>query len=331
MLRLRLAPLAIAHLFAALFLVDAGIARAQAGEHKPVVGVRTFDNPPDYYSSTIGTGMTDLLTSALMKTGKYRIVERAGIDELIDEIELGKSGYSDKSTAVPMGHFAGLEYLIMGKVTNFGEKQTGIALPVGIFGYRKDEAYVRVDFRLVDAVTREIIYSGFGEGLDKTSGVAVALAPGGAGGVLDVTSRPFLESRLGRATIKAIDELVDKIDTAALYNRTSGLKRLADSEREAHRQAERDLAARPGKVLAAGADDSIVVSIGASQGLNVGDQLEVSRQIEIRDSRGTTVFSDEKPVAILTVTQLQQDRARATRLSGEAVEEGFIVRKHQHP
>ena len=329
MLMLKLAPLALAHLFVVLSLVDAGIARAQTHEHKPVVGVRTFDNPPNYFNSTIGSGMTDLVTSALMKTGKYRIVERAGIDELIDEIELGKSGYSDQRTAVPMGHFAGLEYLIMGKVTNFGEQQSGITLPiVGIFGYRKEEAYVRVDFRIVDAVTREIVYSGCGEGLDKTSGVAVALAPvGGVGGGVDVTSRSFLDSKVGRATVTAIDDLVNKIDTTALYRRTSGLKRLIDSETEARNQSERELAARPGKVLAAATDDSIVVSLGAAQGLKVGDQLEVSRPIEIRDTSGTVVFAEEKLVGILTVTQLQQDRSKTARLSGDAVAEGFIVRK----
>ena len=84
---------------------------------------------------------------------------------------------------------------------------------------------------------------------------------------------------------------------------------------------------RPGKVLAAATDDSIVVSLGAAQGLKVGDQLEVLRLIEIRDSTGTVVFAEEKPVGILTVTQLQQDRSKTARLSGDAVEEGFIVRK----
>jgi curli biogenesis system outer membrane secretion channel CsgG len=315
-----------AHLFLALLLAaTASGVQAQQQEHKPIIGVTTFENPPNYANSTIGSGLTDLLTTELMKTGRYRLVERDVIDELIDEIDLGKSGYNEKGGSVPKGHFAGLEYLVIGKVTNFGERQKSVFLPIGVLGYRKDEAYVRIDFRIVDAVTREIIYSGYGEGLDKTSGVAVALAAGG----VDVTSRSFPDSKIGRATVKAINDAVAKLDGVGLYNRVSGMTELINSRKEARLSAESAAAARPGKVLAAVSDDSIIVSLGSSEGLKIGDSLEAFCQIDIKDSAGTTVFIEERPVAILTITELQQDRSKATRVRGGAVEEGFIVRKQR--
>jgi len=316
----------IAHLFLIpLLIAAAGTVEAQEADHKPIIGVRTFENPPNYLNSTIGSGLTDLLTTELMKTGKYQLVERDAIDELIDEIELGRAGYNEKGRAVPQGHFAGLDYLIMGKVTNFGERDKSVFLPVGIIGYRRNEAYVRFDFRIVDVVTREIIYSGYGEGLDKTSGVAVALVTGG----VDVTSRSFPDSKIGRATVKAINDAVARLDNVGLPNRVSGLSELTNSRKEAQVMAESAAAARPGTVLATFSDDSIVVSLGASQGLKVGDKLEALRLIEIRDSRGTIVFTEERPAAILTITELQTDRSKASRVSGEPVEEGFIVRRHR--
>ena len=104
---------------------------------------------------------------------------------------------------------------------------------------------------------------------------------------------------------------------------------LINSRKEARLSAESAAAARPGKVLAAVSDDSIIVSLGSSQGLKIGDSLEAFCQIDIKDSGGTTVFIEERPVAILTITELQQDRSKATRVSGGAVEEGLIVRKQR--
>lgn len=72
----------------ALFSV-AGL--AQDGGSKPVIGIKAFENPPNYASSTIGTGLADLFTTELMKTGKYEIVEREALNALKEEIELGQS------------------------------------------------------------------------------------------------------------------------------------------------------------------------------------------------------------------------------------------------
>src|SRR6185369_12518170 len=130
-----------------------------------------------------------------------------------DEMQLSQSSYGDKDTAPQQGHFRGLDYLFIASITNFGEKGKtigtggygfGVAfLPVpyvgmlspfiGMLGLRRDEAYVRLDFRIVDATTREVIYSGYGDGKDKTSGISLAGSASGVGGNFNFNERSFLQ------------------------------------------------------------------------------------------------------------------------------------------
>ena len=54
-----------------VILACSALALAQEGG-KPVIGIKAFENPPNYYNSTIGNGLSDLFTTELMKTNKYR-------------------------------------------------------------------------------------------------------------------------------------------------------------------------------------------------------------------------------------------------------------------
>jgi curli biogenesis system outer membrane secretion channel CsgG len=285
---------------------------------KPVIGVRTFENPPHYHNSTIGSGLTDLFITELMKTGRYRVVERDGIDELVSEIELGESDLGEKSTALAKGHFKGLEYLVIGKVTNFGERETnsGAAAVIAGIGLRKTEGYVRIDFRVVDAASREIIYSGFAEGLDKTSGWSF----GGPGGAASTSSRSFLDSQLGRATVKAISRMVRTMNhdvVARHVSRTSELRR----------QQNEPGAGATGRVLARAGPQVAIISLGSNQGVRPGDTLRVLRLGQIKDSKGNVVYSDEVETGRIRVTEVQEDRAKAVVLTEGGVEEGYRVRK----
>jgi curli biogenesis system outer membrane secretion channel CsgG len=318
----------------AIILSFCAAALAQEGSGKPVIGIKAFENPPNYYNSTIGTGLSDLFTTELMKTNKYRIVERAALGDLVGEVDLGKSGYGDKATAVPKGAFKGLEYLFICKVTNFGEKERkvgggGIGGRVfGGIGGRKTEAYVRLDFRVVDATTREVIYAGSGEGQDSTTGVSVSGGRLGDGaGAINFSDRSFLDSMVGRATMKAIGDVINKMDHNFLANRTSGSAEVKAREGAARDAAEAAAQSAPGKILAVVSNQLIIVNLGGAQGLQIGDKLRVFKEVPITDSRGNVVYSEEKEIGMLTVTDVQGDRSKASVSAGAGFAEGMIVRK----
>jgi curli biogenesis system outer membrane secretion channel CsgG len=307
-------------------------ALAQGG--KPVIGIKAFENPPNYYNSTIGTGLSDLFTTELGKTGKYRIVEREALADLVGEVDLGKSGYGDKATAVPKGHFKGLEYLFICKVTNFGEKERkvgagGIGGRVfGGAGVRRTEAYVRLDFRIVDATTREVVYVGSGEGSDSTTGVSADGGAFGSGaGAINFSDRSFLDSQVGRATMKSIKDVIDKMDHNFLAGRASGSAEIKGKEAEARNEAEAAAQSAPGKILAVVSNQLIIVSLGGAQGLKIGDKLRVFKEVPVTDSKGKVVYSEEKEVGVLTVIDVQADRSKTSLSSGASVAEGLIVRK----
>lgn len=308
------------------------LALAQGG--KPVLGIKAFDNPPNFYNSTVGNGLADLFTTELVKTNKYKIVEREALGDLVGEVDLGKSGYGDKATAVPKGHFKGLEYLFVCKVTNFGEKERkvgggGIGGRVfGGIGGRKTEAYVRLDFRIVDATTREVVYAGSGEGSDSTIGVSADGGVFGSGaGAINFSDRSFLDSQVGRATMRSIKDVIDKMDHNFLANRTSGSAEIKGKEGAAREAAETAAESAPGKVLAVVSNQLIIVSLGGAQGLKIGDKLRVFKEVPVTDSKGKVVYSEEKEIGVLTVTDVQADRSKTALASGTGVSEGLIVRK----
>jgi len=304
---------------------------ARTADHKPVLGVKTFESSPACPNSAVSDSLTDLFTTELMKTGRYRVVEREGLDNLIDEIEFGQSLYSDKDSALRKGFFEGIEYLFIARVTNFGERVHDLSIPLpfmSMVGRRSTEATVRLDFRIVDATTREIVYAGYGEGLDKSSGVALVAAGTGA---VDVNSRSFLNSKLGRATIGAIQDAIAKLDQSLLGGRVSGAARLAqlerarqDTEREDARRAEANLS---GVVLAITRERLLVVSLGTKHGVRPGDTLRAFRQDTVTDSKGIAVYTEERQVGTLTVVEVQADRAKASIVSGGDFAEGYVVRK----
>ena len=296
-----------------LIILSAGtVASGQNEEKKPSLAVRTFENPPFYYQSTIGTGLTDLFINELMRTGKYRLVEREGLDDLLDEVDLGQSDYSDRRSAVPKGRFIGPEYLLIGKVTAFAEKQKSLeasgfgGVIAGLGGLRKYEAYVRIDFRIVDSKTREVIYSGFCEGLDETGGYSAAASVPGGGGSIDVSSKSFLDSKLGRATLKALRTLSNKLDHSLL------------TYREAPPLSGRVLAVVDGQVA--------VINLGKKSGIVPGETLSVFRLENVTDSKGQIVYSNEVPIGSVKVSETQDDRSKGIRISGELME-GYIVRR----
>jgi TolB-like protein len=104
--------LAIAATFA---LPTVGLAQA---DNRPVVVVFTFGNNSigtgraDFEG--ISTGVQDLLITELASNSKIRLVDRAKINEIMQEQNLVKSGAVDPATAIRVGKLLGAQYAITG-------------------------------------------------------------------------------------------------------------------------------------------------------------------------------------------------------------------------
>lgn len=97
-----------------------------AQDNRPVVVVFSFNNsamgPGAADFAGVQTGIQDLLISDLASNPKYRLVDRARINQVLQEQNMVKNQQIDPQTAVRLGKIMGAQYAITGGfVANKGE------------------------------------------------------------------------------------------------------------------------------------------------------------------------------------------------------------------
>lgn len=162
-----------------------------------------------YGGWNIGGGLSAQMVTELIKTGRVVVVERAILSKVLIEQELGESRLLTPMTKTPAGHLLGVDYLIVGEVTEFEERQIGAGAAAGFLGARVsgeiNAAHVGVDLRLVDTRTGEILYShqAQGKAWEKAVGAKVDYK------LINFGGDAFHKTPLGRACRRAIRDAVD--------------------------------------------------------------------------------------------------------------------------
>ena len=280
-----------------------------AGQSLPT-GARIAVIAKDSYGgSKVDRVVGDMLVTALRRAG-MRLVERQELDEIVKEQRLAREGVIDPAAAVPSGQVQGAEYLLIARATEFGvhEKRVGGALALGRVGglqVRTQTARVVLDIRLVDTRTSGIGQVETSEGKHVETGGTVFGGRIGRvielGGI-DINSREWSESSLGKAARKATDAIVKK-----LIGRDPPLQ---------------------GAIIGVLDRGVVVINLGSLDGLREGDMLEVVKSEEVRDSKGIVIWSTERPAGLLRVVDIQSDRCKASPVEvGQKLAEGDIVRK----
>jgi len=124
---------------------------------KKRVAVFIFDDKTDkswrwWNKKGVGEGIAEMLTTALVKTGNYRVIERRELDQILKEQDLGASGIVTPQSAAKIGKVLGVELAVMGAVTEFGYKKSdtgGRIKGIGL-GLQSQSATVGIDCRMVN-------------------------------------------------------------------------------------------------------------------------------------------------------------------------------------
>src|SRR5476649_2640215 len=89
---------------------------------KPRVAVLEFvDKSTHTYSwYQVGRAAQDMMVTALVKGDAFRVIDRERLQALMQEKNLSISGDVDPKTAVKVGKLLGVEYIIVGSITEFG-------------------------------------------------------------------------------------------------------------------------------------------------------------------------------------------------------------------
>jgi curli biogenesis system outer membrane secretion channel CsgG len=270
----------------------------------------------------VGKGISDLLVTDLVKDGSYSVIERKALDKILKEQNFSNSDRADPNSAAKIGKLLGVDAMIVGSITQYGNetKNTNIGgggggfggFGLGGVGHKKSKAIVAVTARLVDIDTGEIL--GVAEGKGESSRESTSLLGGGGnwhgfgGGAADFGSSDFQSTIIGEAVKAAVDSMSKEViaDKDKLVARTIVVEGL----------------------VAAVDSGQIILNVGAKNGVKVGDQLNVERVTkEIKDpSTGKVIRRLASPVGVVKVTDVDDISSVCTAVSGTGFKTGDAVK-----
>ncbi len=140
---------------------DMGLGEYHGVKH--AVGVVDFDNDAGYRSQwDMGYNMSILLESALFDTGRFVLVEREGLGNVIGEQDLAASGRMAQASSVAQtGKLRPAKYIATGAMTEVEYNESGADGGIRIKGFNiggsKADAKITIIAKLIDTTTGEIV------------------------------------------------------------------------------------------------------------------------------------------------------------------------------
>lgn len=292
--------------------VLAGSAILDAAEEsgaKPRVAVLEFKNKAPQGWGQVGGAAQDILISELVKKGKYTVIDRERLTAILKEKDLSLSGDIDPKTAVKAGKLLGVEYVIVGSVTEFGSVKSGAT--TGWLGGRLPSVDVgttrftaAIDARAISTTTGEIVWAGTAR--ESTTDARVFVA-GAGGGAVD-------EAQADKVIRPVCAQLVAALEKTKLT--TSGLGGSSDASGIA------------GKIARVDAGE-IYVNVGAEAGVQAGQVFQVVRKGKVitDPDTGEVLGADETKVGQIKVTAVKGPRlSLCSVVSGDGFKAGDILK-----
>ncbi|MGK2859579.1 MAG: CsgG/HfaB family protein [Thermoanaerobaculia bacterium] len=180
---------------------------------KPSMAVIEFDNRSGAYwwSGGVGDDLADMLTNELAATDKFKMVERAKLNSVLQEQDLAASGAVSKGTGAKIGKLTGAKYLVTGSVASYEENTKGggggLSFRGISVGGKKDDAYLAIDLRVINATTGAIEFVRTVEARAGGYGVGVGFYKGGLGGNLGKYDKTPAGKAIRATLIEATDYL----------------------------------------------------------------------------------------------------------------------------
>jgi curli biogenesis system outer membrane secretion channel CsgG len=180
-------------------------------------------------------GVRDLLTTAVFQSGRYIVLEREHLNDVMVEQEFAASHRAGDQTNLPLDQLEGVDLLLVGALTGFDAGENGgIAFPIpvplgndrrnwGVVDVEMRTASAMMDLRVIDVATGRIVAAVAVEGKARKFGAAWAGVLSSRHGyvrlpgLLSVFENTPVEKALGNMIDAAMQTLVDK--TPAEYYR----------------------------------------------------------------------------------------------------------------
>ncbi len=145
----------------------------------------------------MGKQAVDILSARLAATDKFILFERTDIGKIDQELKMG---------GLP-GLNIQADYLIVGSISEFGRKETG---EVGIFSRTKRQtAFAKVNIRLIDVYTGQVIYSEEGSG-EAFSEAGTVFGVGGRASYDATLDDKAISAAISKLTNNVVENLLER-------------------------------------------------------------------------------------------------------------------------
>jgi curli biogenesis system outer membrane secretion channel CsgG len=260
-----------------------------------------------------GTGLSDMLTTALVESKRFVVLERLNAEEVNKERALGQTPDVEPVTAAKAGKLLGAQVIIRGAVTEFAVKRSGSGADfqssVLTFGRSSATATVGIDLKIVDVATGQVLDSVRAEGKAQSKAQMVQLTVS----KIKIGESSFDNSPLGLAVRNAISD---------------GVRKLSD------RADKIPWEAKVAAVAEADGGPHLYLNMGKDSGLEPGDILEVKRPgADIIDPDTSLVIGKVKgkTVGRCRVDQVQPKLTIAVPIDGSGFEREDVVTFVERP
>lgn len=174
-------------------------------------------------------------------------------------------------------------------------------LPGGSVRINKSEHEVQIDWRFIDNATRAIVKGASGRGIGMEKGSGFDFSTWHGNGFSD--NREFLDSALGKATMKALNQIMADIKRLNLAPgaRTLNNEKQASAEHDAKRAIKGTVKMVDG--------NEIWVSLGANNGYAKGDKVKIYKPVEKKNTKGEVIAVTYELAGEMTLTKVQKDKS----------------------
>lgn len=180
--------------------------------------------------TAVTRGLRDMLTTELFNSGKFTVLERDALKDVLVEQEFSQSPGADVKTRIPLGQLEGAQLLVVGAITAFDAGLDGGSIPIpvplsrngdfGVLQVSGKRGYVSMDLRVIDVKTGRVLSSTAVEGRNWRMGFDLTgffrLGNGSIAlpGLLKYFNNTPVEAALQKMVTAAVERITEQSTTA---------------------------------------------------------------------------------------------------------------------
>ncbi len=261
---------------------------------KRTVAVDHFDAVGSFTSVhggwDVGGGLSAMLTTALIESESFIVLERGNLSSVMSEQQLAANGLTNAESGAQAGNLFGAQLLIMASVTEFGQNNSGGGFSIGFAGSdlggaispQFSKGYVAIDVRIVDATTGQVVNSYTVREKIKSSALAGNINFKG----FSFGGNKFNSTPLGEACRSAINQIAQRFAADAAAVKWTG--RVVDAEL-----------------------GEVYLNAGSTSNIHIGDSFKVYRITKtLTDpTTGEMLGQRKRQIGTLEITQVEEKLA----------------------